>query len=116
DGRRMGYSSCGPNSSQPKPDFVAPVPFPSSFRAATFGGTSAASPQAAALAAVCWSRYPDWKAGQVRSALRATAHDLGAPGHDCETGYGEVHLPAVTADVARLAREKDPVLVPKKAE
>jgi subtilisin family serine protease len=116
DGKRMGYSSCGPNSSQPKPDLVAPVPFVSGFRATSFGGTSAASPQAAAVAALCWSRYPDWKAGQVRAALRVAARDLGAPGHDCETGYGEVHLPAVTVDFARLLREKDPVLSSKKAE
>jgi subtilisin family serine protease len=101
DGRRMSYSSCGPNSSQPKPDLVAPVPFPSGFRSAPFAGTSAASPQAAAVAALCWSRHPDWSAGQVRAALRTAARDLGAPGHDCETGYGLVQVPPVSADKAR---------------
>jgi len=93
DGERMGYSSCGPNSPQPKPDLVAPVPFPSTFRTMPFGGTSAAAPQAAALAAVWWSSHPDWTAGRLRSALRTSARDLGPRGHDCETGYGQVALP-----------------------
>jgi subtilisin family serine protease len=110
DGRRMGYSSCGPNSSQPKPDFVAPVPFQSHFRTAPFGGTSCAAPEAAAAAALCWSRYPDWTADRVRVALRASAQDLGPPGHDTETGYGLIHLPPATDDLGRLAREKDPAV------
>ncbi len=114
DGRRMKYSSCGPNSPQPKPDFAAPVPFTSRVRSTPFAGTSAAAPQAAAMAALCWSRYPDWTAGQVSGALRASARDLGAPGHDCETGYGMVQLPAVAVDLSRLAREKDPALLAKK--
>ena len=115
DGQRMAYSSCGPNSSQPKPDLVAPVPFSSSFRTVPFAGTSAAAPQAAAVAALCWSRYPDWTAGQMRSALRASARDLGPPGHDCETGYGLVHLPPVSVDLVRLARDKDPAVRPNKS-
>ncbi len=92
-GLRASYSSCGPNSRQPKPDFVAPVPFPSRSRSRPFSGTSAAAPQAAALAALCWSRHPDWTAQQVRAALQKAARDLGPPGHDWETGYGMVALP-----------------------
>src|SRR5262249_29115873 len=49
DGKRLTYSSCGPNSRQPKPDLVAAVPFPSVSRPKPFSGTSAAAPQAAAL-------------------------------------------------------------------
>lgn len=94
DGKRAGYSSCGPNSPAPKPDFVAPIPFHSMWRARPFTGTSAAAPQAAALAALVWSRHPDWSADQVRAALRAAARDLGPPGHDFETGYGLIALPA----------------------
>jgi subtilisin family serine protease len=93
DGRRVAYSSCGPNSAQPKPDLVAPVPFASLWRARPFSGTSAAAPQAAALAALWWSRHPEWTAGQVRSALCKSTRDLLEPGHDCETGYGLVYLP-----------------------
>jgi hypothetical protein len=92
-GRRACYSSCGPNSRDPKPDLVAPVPFPGVWRNRPFTGTSAAAPQAAALAALWWSRYPRWTAEQVRTALRTTARDLGPPGHDWETGYGLVTLP-----------------------
>jgi subtilisin family serine protease len=92
-GRRLAYSSCGPNSAEPKPDFVATVPFPSSWRTRPFAGTSAAAPQAAGLAALVWARHPDWTARQVREALRRGAEDLGPAGHDCETGFGRVRLP-----------------------
>src|SRR5262249_54838742 len=93
DGDRLPYSSCGPISQEPKPDLVAPVPFPSLCRARPFSGTSAAAPQAAALAALLWSRHPDWTANQVRRALHENARDLGPPGHDYETGFGLIHLP-----------------------
>ena len=58
-----------------------------------FTGTSAAAPQAAGLAALVWSRHPDWTAAQVQEALRTAARDLGPAGHDFETGYGLIHLP-----------------------
>ena len=92
-GHRTPYSSCGPNSQQPKPDLVAPVPFPSFTRPNPFSGTSAAAPQAAALAALWWCRHPDWTAGQIRNAMCQSARDLGPRGHDFETGYGLIHLP-----------------------
>jgi hypothetical protein len=92
-GRRMIYSSCGPNSTKPKPDLVATVPFPSLWRDKPFSGTSAASPQAAALAALWRSRHPTWSAVKIREALCKTARDLGEPGHDIETGYGLIQLP-----------------------
>lgn len=93
DGERMLYSSCGPNSPQPKPDLVAAVPFASLWRTRPFSGTSASAPQAAALAALWWSRHPEWTAAQVRRALYSSARDLGPPGHDYETGYGLITLP-----------------------
>jgi subtilisin family serine protease len=93
DGKRAAYSSCGPNSKAPKPDFVAVVPFPSLARPRPFAGTSAAAPQAAALAALAWSRHPDWSAGQVHDLFVKSAHDLLTPGHDYETGYGLIALP-----------------------
>src|SRR5208282_911361 len=37
-GKRAPYSSCGPNSACPKPDLVAPVPFPSILRGRPFTG------------------------------------------------------------------------------
>lgn len=93
DGRRLSYSSCGPNSPRPKPDLVAAVPFPSTWRGRPFTGTSAAAPQVAGLAALLWSRYPCWTAKELRRALTTWARDLGPPGHDDETGYGLVRLP-----------------------
>jgi subtilisin family serine protease len=95
DLRRASYSSCGPNSPCPKPDLVALVPFESRFRARPFAGTSAATPQAAGLAAVLWCAHPSWRASQVRQALQEAAHDLGPRGHDWETGHGLVRLPAL---------------------
>lgn len=92
-GQRLAYSSCGPNSRLPKPDLVATVPFPSLCRARPFAGTSAAAPQAAALAALLWSQHPERPAEQIAMALREAALDLGPPGHDCETGYGLIRLP-----------------------
>jgi hypothetical protein len=92
-GDRMAYSSCGPNSPLPKPDFVATVPFPSLCRERPFAGTSAAAPQAAALAAVLWSSRPNWMSAEIKQALRESAIDLGPPGHDCETGHGLIRLP-----------------------
>jgi subtilisin family serine protease len=92
--RRIGYSACGPNSPLPKPDFVAPVPFPSQCRDRPFAGTSAAAPQAAGLAAVLLSETPDQSPAQVIARMRAAALDLGPPGYDCETGFGLIRLPA----------------------
>jgi hypothetical protein len=93
DHQRVYYSSCGPNSRVPKPDFVATVPFPSLCREKPFAGTSAAAPQAAGLAALLWSSRPDASAAQITQALKNAALDLGPPGHDHETGYGLIRLP-----------------------
>jgi subtilisin family serine protease len=92
-GQRLLYSSCGPNSCLPKPDFVAEVPFPSLLRDRPFSGTSAAAPQAAGLAALVWGRHPDWTAEQVTTQFRQAARDLGPKGHDVETGHGLLVLP-----------------------
>ncbi|MCS6850805.1 MAG: S8 family serine peptidase, partial [Gemmataceae bacterium] len=93
DGERLPYSCCGLPQGLLKPDFTAPVPFPSLWRSRPFTGTSAAAPQAAGLAALCWSRHPDWTAHRVRRYLQAAAIDLASPGPDCETGHGLIRLP-----------------------
>src|SRR5262249_34146899 len=93
NGRKVWYSACGPNSSRPKPDFMATVPFPSQWRQRPFAGTSACAPHGAAVAGPLWSRHPDWNADQVRAAIKASAQDLATPGHDMQTGYGLIHLP-----------------------
>ena len=50
-----------------------------------FWGTSAAAPHAAGLAALLWSGRQDASGAQVRSALLATADDLGTVGADRST-------------------------------
>ncbi len=100
EGRRIGYSSCGPKGDCTKPDFVAVVPFQSLWRPRPFSGTSAAAPQAAGLAALLWSLHPNWTANRIRAALRRSARDLGPPGPDTETGYGLVRLPGDELAVA----------------
>jgi subtilisin family serine protease len=93
DGRRLFYSSCGPNSREPKPDFVAQVPFPSLCRKLPFTGTSAAAPQAAGLAALLWSNRLHATSREIQQRMRESAFDLGPIGHDHETGYGLIRLP-----------------------
>ena len=95
DGTRASFSACGPNSSRPKPDVVAPIPFGTFLRSTPFSGTSCATPQAASVAALAWSSHPDWTASRVRSYVTTSARDLGPAGHDNETGFGSVHLPAI---------------------
>ncbi|TVY09306.1 S8 family serine peptidase [Paenibacillus cremeus] len=51
-------------------------------------GTSMAAPQAAAVAALAWTRNPGMKAYEIRQFLRQTAQDLGGKGWDETTGYG----------------------------
>ena len=94
DGKRASYSSCGPNSREPKPDLSAPVPFPTICRSTPFSGTSAAAPQAAGLAALIWSRHQDWTADRIRQSLRDSCHSLGNRGYDPQTGFGCIALPA----------------------
>ena len=92
---RASFSACGPNSPRPKPDVMAPIPFGVYMRLQPFSGTSCATPQAAASAALCLSRNPEWTAAQLRSYLTGWARDIGPAGHDCETGYGVIRLPAL---------------------
>jgi subtilisin family serine protease len=97
DGHRLSYSSCGPNSTHPKPDLVAAVPFMSFCRSRPFAGTSAAAPQAAGLAAVLWSLHKSTPAREICRQLLNSSRDLGQPGPDFETGYGRVQLPRINA-------------------
>ena len=55
-------------------------------------GTSAAAPQAAALAALLWARNPALTANEVRQLLEKSAVPM-AKGHCPETGYGVLRLP-----------------------
>src|SRR5262249_38179440 len=94
-GRRQSYSSCGPNGACAKPDLSAAVPFPSAWRPEqAFSGTSAAAPQAAALAALGWGKTPALTANEARRTLEKSATPL-AKSHCPETGHGMLKMPAV---------------------
>ncbi len=77
ENHRMPYSSCGPNSSHTKPDMVATVPFMTFCRARPFSGTSAAAPQAAALAALLWSQNRSLPAADIGRQMLLSTSDLG---------------------------------------
>jgi hypothetical protein len=55
-----------------------------------FFGTSAASPHAAAIAALVKSARPDYTNAQIRAAMLATTLDIMAPGIDRDSGHGIV--------------------------
>lgn len=107
-GRRLAYSSCGSKSGATKPDFVATVPFPSSWRERPFSGTSAAAPQASALAALLWSRYTDWNAARIRAALKDAARPCSAKSPAWETGRGLLCLPSLSTKRSRRKKAVAP--------
>ncbi|HEY4376809.1 MAG TPA: Ig-like domain-containing protein, partial [Acidimicrobiales bacterium] len=62
-----------------------------------FFGTSAAAPNAAAIAALAKSAVPTLTTAQIQTAMTSTAIDIGAPGVDTTTGAGIVMAPDVLA-------------------
>ena len=74
-----------------KPDLTAADGVQTSLPGFTpFFGTSAATPHAAAIAALVLSGNPGMPAAQVRAALTSTALDIGAPGWARDSGAGIV--------------------------
>jgi subtilisin family serine protease len=57
-------------------------------------GTSMATPHVSGVAALVWSFNPAWTNTQIRTALTATAQDLGTAGRDSSFGYGLVQAKA----------------------
>ena len=57
-----------------------------------FSGTSMATPHAAGVAGVIFTKNPGLTAGQVRSRLDAAVDDKGAAGRDSSFGFGRVNL------------------------
>jgi Subtilase family len=60
-------------------------------------GTSFSAPLVAGAAAWIWTLRPELDASQLFEILRRSAHDLGAPGVDVESGFGLLDLPAALA-------------------
>ena len=64
-----------------------------------FGGTSAACPQVAGVAALMLQVNPNLTEVQIREILQQTARDLGATGFDNDMGYGLVDAEAAVKKV-----------------
>jgi subtilisin family serine protease len=65
-----------------------------------FGGTSAACPQVAGVAALVLSVKPDISEAQVTTILQQTATDMGSSGFDITYGYGRVNAYAAIQTVS----------------
>ena len=57
-------------------------------------GTSMASPHVAGVAALVWAARPDLAVDELEAVLRASAADLGDPGHDLVFGDGRIDAAA----------------------
>jgi hypothetical protein len=90
------YSSRGPtNDGRVKPELAAPSCVQDvTYGANCFAGTSAATPAAAGAAALVLQAYPHADPARY---LKAMAADVGAPGIDNLSGWGQMTLPAVPA-------------------
>ena len=63
-----------------------------------FYGTSAAAPDAAAVAALLWQARPGLSSADLTDRLKATAHDIALPGPDSISGAGRVDAYAAIYD------------------
>jgi subtilisin family serine protease len=79
--------------SGPEVELSAPFWAPSMWLGGTYAvkcGTSMAAPVVAGVAALVWSKFPQYTAQQVRARLNSTAIDLGPAGRDNQFGHGKV--------------------------
>lgn len=67
-------------------------------------GTSMAAPHVAGIAALLMSACPSATADKVRTALEASARDIGVPGFDEQSGHGLVQAGAALARLSRVER------------
>src|SRR5213594_119855 len=95
--RRLGYSSQGPGALHSrKPDLAGFGHFKGSGIHPADGGTSAASPVAAGVAAALRQRFATDRLApaQLKGLLQRTARDLGGKGWDYDLGYGVINAAA----------------------
>jgi subtilisin family serine protease len=95
--RRLGYSSQGPGALYSrKPDLAGFSHFKGSGIYPADGGTSAASPVAAGVAAALRQRFATDRLApaQLKGLLQRTARDLGGKGWDYDLGYGVIDAAA----------------------
>lgn len=67
-----------------------------------FGGTSAAAPHVAAIAALVWQKHPTYSAAQVKTRITNSAEDLGALGYDNVYGYGLIDAYSAALDLCAV--------------
>ncbi len=63
-----------------------------------YSGTSMASPHVAGVAALTWAARPGLAVDELEAVLRASAVDLGDPGHDTTYGDGRVDAAAALTE------------------
>ena len=101
--RRLGYSSQGPGALYArKPDLAGFSHFAGSGIYPADGGTSAASPVVAGVAAALRQRFASDRLApaQLKGLLQRTARDLGGAGWDFDLGYGVIDAGAVLKALA----------------
>ena len=101
---RAGYSNYGPNLT-----LMATTDVPAINKygdQVSFGGTSAANPNLAAIASLVWSVNPNLTAIEVRQILTETAMDLGDVGRDDRYGYGLVDADAAVRRAYAMMRDR----------
>ena len=105
----VGYSSQGPGALDPnKPDFCSVTHFQGYFTSDS--GTSAATPIAAGVVALLKQANPSLSQDQAKSALKATARDIGPAGWDQHSGAGIIQGKAAYDQVARSVSASGPVV------
>lgn len=103
-GSWIGVSAPGVNVFSTMPTYHVTLndyPYYESMNYDYLSGTSMACPQAAGVAALIWSRFPNATRDWVRGQLSFTSDDLGDPGFDITYGAGRVN--------ARKAIEQQPL-------
>ncbi|MGH7429619.1 MAG: S8 family serine peptidase, partial [Candidatus Methylomirabilaceae bacterium] len=107
--RRLGYSSQGPGGLyNRKPDLAAYSHFRGSGVYPADGGTSAASPVAAGVAAAIRQKVSTKKRrpSQLKGLLQRTARDLEGNGWDYDLGYGVIDAAAAVKALGLKPKKK----------
>lgn len=72
----------------------------------SFGGTSAAAPQASGVAALMLAVNPDMTENEVRCRMTMSTVDMGAPGFDNTFGYGRLNAYYAVAQEDMIIHDK----------
>lgn len=98
-GKELSVSSPGTVIWATTPSYHVPLnDYGYAMNYAPLQGTSMATPLAAGIAALVWSKHPEWNAKQVRAQLEKSSVDLGPAGKDNSFGFGRVDALAALAN------------------